>query len=281
MTKQFQLIIAFAALLANPAYGAEADNNAEAWAEAAEAWAEATIAWDDAFDVSPGSPAKIVKELEKVDWAYSAARHLTIRAKAADQRTVGPMLTSAPLLSDTVIVALDAGIDAWVPANAANDTLSTLWKLLEKLEPENAPLYLDTVETLISEAVKQAAEAYAAAGNASDAWALVAAAQGHEKKPNQPIHGKANAKQGLSRNENVTPPLVSAFPEKVNINMADAETIAAGLHGIGPAKAHAIIEYREENGPFKSVEELLNVNGIGPKTIERIRADVLLEGGPK
>ena len=191
------------------------------------------------------------------------------------------MLRSLPLLSDTVIVALDAGIDAWVPASAANDTLSTLWKLLEKLEPENAPLYLDTVEKLISEAVKQAAEAYAAAGNASDAWASVVAAQRNERKPNQPIAGSANSKQGLSRNENVAPPLVSAFPEKVNINIADAHTIAVKLDGIGPVKAKAIIEYREENGPFKSVEELLNVNGIGPKTIERIRAHVLLEGGPK
>ena len=76
-------------------------------------------------------------------------------------------------------------------------------------------------------------------------------------------------------------PLDPAIAGKVNINTADAETIAAGLHGIGPVKAKAIIEYREENGPFKSVEELLNVKGIGPKTLEKIHKDVVLEGEPE
>ena len=76
-------------------------------------------------------------------------------------------------------------------------------------------------------------------------------------------------------------PLDPAIAGKVNINTADAETIAAELSGIGPAKAKAIIEYREENGPFTSVEELLNVKGIGPRTLEKIRKDVLLEGDPE
>ncbi|HHY63885.1 MAG TPA: helix-hairpin-helix domain-containing protein [Clostridiaceae bacterium] len=40
---------------------------------------------------------------------------------------------------------------------------------------------------------------------------------------------------------------------------------------IGEVKAKAIIEYREKNGPFKSVEELINIKGIGEKTLERIR----------
>ncbi|MCY4157443.1 MAG: helix-hairpin-helix domain-containing protein [Gammaproteobacteria bacterium] len=64
---------------------------------------------------------------------------------------------------------------------------------------------------------------------------------------------------------------------EVNVNTADAETLAAELNGIGPVKAKAIIEYREQNGPFKSVEELLKVKGIGPKTLEKIRKDVLLD----
>lgn len=62
----------------------------------------------------------------------------------------------------------------------------------------------------------------------------------------------------------------SAFAsETVNINTADAATLSRGLNGIGPAKALAIIEYREANGPFKSVEQLAMVRGIGLKTVEK------------
>ncbi|MDO5609304.1 MAG: ComEA family DNA-binding protein [Pseudomonadota bacterium] len=57
--------------------------------------------------------------------------------------------------------------------------------------------------------------------------------------------------------------------EVVNINTADAATLSRGLHGVGPAKALAIIEYRENNGPFKSVEQLAMVRGIGLKTVEK------------
>lgn len=57
--------------------------------------------------------------------------------------------------------------------------------------------------------------------------------------------------------------------EKVDINTADAETFASKLDGIGPKKAEAIVKFREENGPFKEVIELLQVEGIGEKTLEK------------
>ena len=63
----------------------------------------------------------------------------------------------------------------------------------------------------------------------------------------------------------------------VNVNKADAETIARELHGVGPAKARAIISYRKENGPFESVDDLLKVEGIGPKVLEDNRNNILLE----
>jgi competence protein ComEA len=58
-----------------------------------------------------------------------------------------------------------------------------------------------------------------------------------------------------------------ASAESVNINSADAQALAS-LKGVGPAKAAAIIAYRDANGPFSSVEELIEVRGIGEKTVE-------------
>lgn len=57
--------------------------------------------------------------------------------------------------------------------------------------------------------------------------------------------------------------------EPVNINNASEDELADNLKGVGPKKALAIIEYREENGPFFAAEELVNVKGIGPKTLEK------------
>lgn len=69
---------------------------------------------------------------------------------------------------------------------------------------------------------------------------------------------------------------VSFAAEKVNINTADAATIAENLKGIGEAKAKAIIEYRKANGGFKSVDELTAVKGIGEKTVDANRALIVL-----
>jgi len=59
-----------------------------------------------------------------------------------------------------------------------------------------------------------------------------------------------------------------AAPESVNVNSADAETIAAVLDGVGPSRAQAIVEYREANGVFGDPYDLANVKGIGDRLIE-------------
>ncbi len=62
----------------------------------------------------------------------------------------------------------------------------------------------------------------------------------------------------------------------VNINTADAETLASELTGIGPALAAAIIEDREMNGNFVSPESLMRVSGIGTRILEMNRPNILV-----
>jgi competence protein ComEA len=79
------------------------------------------------------------------------------------------------------------------------------------------------------------------------------------------------------------PALVWAGP--VDINTADAATIAKELQGIGPNLAQAIVAYREKNGAFRNADELRKIKGIGAKVLERNRANIKLdakaEGAPR
>ncbi|WP_325166618.1 helix-hairpin-helix domain-containing protein [Viridibacillus soli] len=59
-------------------------------------------------------------------------------------------------------------------------------------------------------------------------------------------------------------------PDKVNLNTAD-EAALMTLNGVGPAKAKAILSYRDDSGPFKTIEDIKNVTGIGDKTFENLR----------
>ncbi|MDT8438421.1 MAG: ComEA family DNA-binding protein [Wenzhouxiangellaceae bacterium] len=65
--------------------------------------------------------------------------------------------------------------------------------------------------------------------------------------------------------------------EPVDVNTATAEQLAEALNGVGPAKARAIVEYREANGPFTHLDELINVRGIGMATVDKNRELILFE----
>lgn len=70
---------------------------------------------------------------------------------------------------------------------------------------------------------------------------------------------------------------VSVALAAVNLNTATKEELDS-VKGIGPVKAQAIIEYRQKNGQFKSVDDLKNVKGFGEKSVENIRSELTVSG---
>ena len=69
-----------------------------------------------------------------------------------------------------------------------------------------------------------------------------------------------------------------ALAAEININTADAQTLAQEINGVGPKIAERIIEWRQTNGPFESVEQLVEVRGIGEATLEKNRENLTIEG---
>jgi competence protein ComEA len=70
---------------------------------------------------------------------------------------------------------------------------------------------------------------------------------------------------------------VGDSPESVNINTADAQTLARVLTGVGESRAEAIVRYREQHGEFVDIYELANVKGIGERTVERNESKIVLK----
>jgi competence protein ComEA len=79
--------------------------------------------------------------------------------------------------------------------------------------------------------------------------------------------------------QRTTKPAVAASTEIVNLNTATAPQIAA-LPGIGAKTAELVVQYRQKNGPFKKIEEIMNVRGVGEKSFLRIK-DRLTVAAPK
>lgn len=78
--------------------------------------------------------------------------------------------------------------------------------------------------------------------------------------------------------DNAVPVVASAIPvNTLNLNTADAATLQKELKGIGKTKADAIVTYRNEHGPFASVDELLEINGIGKALLESNREKLTVD----
>lgn len=66
-------------------------------------------------------------------------------------------------------------------------------------------------------------------------------------------------------------PCYLSAADKININTASKEVLMSEIKGVGEKRADAIISYREQNGPFKSVDELAEVSGVGESIVEKNR----------
>lgn len=86
--------------------------------------------------------------------------------------------------------------------------------------------------------------------------------------------GMGAANGALAATQGQAAPLPAA---KVNVNTADAATLAQVLVGIGQSKAEAIVAYRKEHGEFTSVDQIAEVKGIGKSTMEKNRERIQLK----
>ena len=84
---------------------------------------------------------------------------------------------------------------------------------------------------------------------------------------NRPIHSPDSAPPPIPDRQNSYKHFLTG--SKIDLNRASQEDLEA-IPGIGPSTAGAIIHYRDRHGPFHSIQELQDVHGIGPKTVEKI-----------
>ncbi len=103
----------------------------------------------------------------------------------------------------------------------------------------------------------------------------------YSQSPRLQVHSRAGARfesrvSGTVTEEEAPVDDEVAIGQSVDINSASAEELAAALPGIGPSKAQGIVRWRELHGPFRTVDQLLEVSGIGPRTLEKIRPFVRL-----
>jgi competence protein ComEA len=70
---------------------------------------------------------------------------------------------------------------------------------------------------------------------------------------------------------------LTALASPVNINTADELTLSQEINGVGPKLAKSIVEFREQNGAFATIDDLQRVKGIGPKLVDRNKANMTVE----
>jgi competence protein ComEA len=94
---------------------------------------------------------------------------------------------------------------------------------------------------------------------------------------NIPIKGQLNAASSTTSSlTTATSKTDNSNISKINLNQAD-ENELQNLPGIGPSKAAAIISYRNENGPFQTIDDLKKISGIGDKTFDKLKESIIVQ----
>ncbi|PLR93797.1 helix-hairpin-helix domain-containing protein [Bacillus sp. T33-2] len=121
---------------------------------------------------------------------------------------------------------------------------------------------IDLIETAggLSETADAATVNFAL--HVKDEMAVYIPEKGEQSNIPQPVEGSLNGGTGTSGGTG-----------KIDLNKAEAADLET-LPGIGPSKATAILEYRETNGPFKAIEDLKLISGIGDKTFEKLKDNI-------
>ena len=92
------------------------------------------------------------------------------------------------------------------------------------------------------------------------------------KQPNNNYYLSRPTQQPSSKSVSSS---VNQQGDKISLNQANVQQLQT-LNGVGEKKAQAIVEYRQKNGGFKTIDELVNVKGIGPKLLEKNKARLML-----
>lgn len=90
------------------------------------------------------------------------------------------------------------------------------------------------------------------------------------------VVSSAAVAQGAETEAVKAPSITVAAVEKININTADAETLQK-IKGVGPRTADAIVQWREQEGPFVMTDQLMAIRGIGEKTFAAISGHITVE----
>lgn len=136
------------------------------------------------------------------------------------------------------------------------------WKAGQKEKTANYETRINELEDKVVELEKAKSEA--AADNQSTAQPVT----------NQPIES-AGTIAGASTSESAAKTGSQPISGKININTASAAELDS-LPGIGPVYAGRIIDYRNQNGSFKSIDEIKNIKGIGDKTFEKFKDQITI-----
>ncbi len=165
--------------------------------------------------------------------------------------TLLPPPTRPPLVVYVSGAVNHAGLCSLPPGSRVRDALEAAGGLSVDAEPASLNL-----------------AAYVEDGQRIDVPARQPTRPAAQASASTPAPGQAAQPTRKAQPTQSTPPPASTG--RININTATQAELES-LPGIGPSLAQRILDYREQNGPFKTIEDIQNVKGIGPVTFERIK----------